>query len=128
MPPKRTTPKGYQGARKLHQEPTPAEMKLWAHLRGNKLNGVNFRRQHALGNFIVDFVSIKRKLVIELDGSQHLEHEEYDVARTKYFESQGYTVIRLWNNQVMNDIEGVIRAIIFAMESQSRSEKEKSHV
>jgi very-short-patch-repair endonuclease len=62
--------------------------------------------------------------VIELDGSQHFEQAEYDVARTKYFESQGYTVIRFWNNQVMNDIDGVIRAIIFAMESESRSEEE----
>ena len=96
-------------------------MKLWEHLRGNKLNGVNFRRQHALGNFIADFVSIKRKLVIELEGNQHLEQEEYDVARTKYFESQGYTVIRFWNSQVMNDIDGVIRVIILAMKPESNS-------
>jgi very-short-patch-repair endonuclease len=67
------------------------------------LNGVNFRRQHALGNFIVDFVSIKRKLVIELDGSQHLEQAEYDIERSKYLEAQGYKVIRFWNNQVEND-------------------------
>lgn len=111
MPPKRTTPKFYERARELRKEPTPAERKLWAYLRGDKLNGINFRRQHAIGNYIVDFVSIKRKIVIELDGSQHLEQEEYDKERTKYLESKGYKVIRFWNNQVMNEIKGVITEI-----------------
>jgi very-short-patch-repair endonuclease len=68
----------------------------------------------ATGNYIVDFVSIKNKLVIELDGSQHLEQTEYDIERTRYLESQGYKVIRFWNNDVLNDIEGVICAIEFA--------------
>jgi very-short-patch-repair endonuclease len=111
MPPKRANPKSYERARKLRKELTPAESKLWAYLRRDKLNGVNFRRQHAIGNFIVDFVSIKGKLVIELDGSQHLEQAQYDVERTRYLVSQGYRVIRFWNNDVMNDIEGVIRMI-----------------
>jgi len=84
-------------------------------LRGNKLNGINFRRQHAIGNYIVDFVSIKKKLIIELDGSQHLEQEEYDVERSKYLESQGYKVNRFWNNDVMNDVNGVIRIIELAL-------------
>ncbi len=96
---------------KLRKELTRAERKLWAYLRGDKLNGVSFRRQHAIGNFIPDFVSIKRKLVIELDGSQHLEQTEYDAERTRYFASLGYKVIRFWNNQVENDVNGVIRAI-----------------
>ena len=73
MPPKRSTPKKYGQARELRKELTPAERKLWAYLRGDRLNGVNFRRQHAIGNFIVDFVSIKNKFVIELDGIQQLE-------------------------------------------------------
>ena len=70
------------------------------------------RRQHAIGKYIGDFCSPKGKLVIELDGSQHLDQEEQDAERTLYLESQGYKVIRFWNNQVMNDIEGVIREII----------------
>ena len=102
-------------AGELRRELTPAELKLWAYLRGNKLNGVNFRRQHAIGDFIIDFISIKKKLAIELDGSQHLEQEEYDIERTKYLKSQGYKIVRFWNNQVMNDIEGVIRAIELAL-------------
>lgn len=116
MPPKRATPKGYENARKLRKELTPAERKLWAYLRGDKLNGINFRRQHAIGNYIADFCSPKAKLIIELDGSQHLEQEEYDAERTKYLESQGYKVIRFWNNQIMNDMNGVILALTFAIE------------
>jgi len=105
-------------AGELRKESTPAERKLWAYLRNNKLNGINFRRQHAIGNYIVDFVSIKNKLVIELDGSQHLEHEERDTERTQYLESQGYKVIRFWNDKVMNDIEGVVRAIEMALKKE----------
>jgi very-short-patch-repair endonuclease len=118
MPPKRSNSKTMHRAGELRKEPTPAERKLWAYLRGNKLNGVNFRRQHAIGNFIPDFVSIKRRLIIELDGSQHLEQAEYDVERSKYFESVGYKVIRLWNNDVLNDINGVIRVIELALDDK----------
>jgi very-short-patch-repair endonuclease len=66
----------------------------------------------------------RKKLIIELDGSQHLEQEKHDEERTKYLESQGYQVIRFWNHQVMNDIEGVIRAIIVAMETELHSQEE----
>ena len=119
MPSRRATPTGYEFARKLRKEPTPAEIKLWTYLRGGKLNGVSFRRQHALNNFIVDFVSIKKKLVIELDGSQHLEQEQYDRERSKYLQSQGYKVIRFWNHDVTNNIDGVILAILHAMEDNA---------
>jgi very-short-patch-repair endonuclease len=83
MPPRRATSPGYDKARRLRKELTPAERKLWAYLRDDQL-GFNFRRQHAIGNFIVDFICIKRKLIIELDGSQHIEQQEYDMERTKY--------------------------------------------
>ncbi len=105
----------------LRKGPTPAEAKLWACLRGNKLGGFNFRRQHALGPYIADFCSPQLRLVIELDGSQHREHEEYDEERTRYLESQGYRVIRFWNDQVLNDLEGVLKAIISAMRNESGS-------
>jgi very-short-patch-repair endonuclease len=118
MPAKRSNPKTMHRAGELRRELTPAERKLWAYLRGDKLNGVSFRRQHAIGNYIPDFVSIKNKLIIELDGSQHLDQVEYDAERSKYFESQGYNVIRFWNDQVENDINGVIRAIEFALNDE----------
>lgn len=115
MPPPRTTPKGYEHARQLRKEPTPAERKLWTHLRRNQLLGVNFRRQHAIGPYVPDFCSPKMKLIIELDGSPHLEQQEYDAQRTEYLESQGYKVIRFWDDQVMNDIEDVLHQITIAL-------------
>jgi len=109
--PRRSNPKTKNKAGELRREPTPAERKLWSVLRGNKLNGVSFRRQHAIGNYIVDFVSIKHKLIIELDGSQHLEQAEYDEERTSYLESQGYKVVRFWNHQIEKELDGVIKML-----------------
>ena len=114
MPPKRSTPKTLHRAWELRRELTPAEMKLWGHLRILHTAGIHFRKQHAIGRFIVDFCAPRRKLVIELDGSQHLDQPRYDDERTQFLESQGYTVIRFWNHQVTNDIEGVMRAIMNA--------------
>jgi len=99
----------------LRKNTTPAERKLWAYLRRSQL-GVRFRRQHAIGNFIVDFCCIKKKIIIELDGSQHLDSQEYDEERTAYLETRGYRVIRFWNNDVMNDIKNVVVAITYALE------------
>ena len=110
------TPALAGGAR---EDPTPAEVKLWSRIRNDQL-GVTFRRQHAVGNYVPDFCSPKAKLIIELDGSQHLEQEEYDEERTKYLESQGYKVIRFWNNDVMNNIEGVILTIVHALEDKEK--------
>lgn len=119
MPPRRTTPKGYENARKLRKELTPAERRLWACLRGDRL-GVNFRRQHALGPYIADFCCVKKKLVIELDGSQHLEQVEYDQRRTEFLQGRGYRVLRFWNRDVMHDLDGVLRAILHALEEQTQ--------
>jgi very-short-patch-repair endonuclease len=116
--PKRSNPKTKHNAIQFRKRSTPAERKLWSRIRDDQL-GVTFRRQHAVGNYIPDFCSPKAKLIIELDGSQHLEQEEYDEERTKYLESDGYKVIRFWNNDVMNNIEGVILAIMYALEQQS---------
>jgi very-short-patch-repair endonuclease len=107
-------------AGELRKEPTPAERKLWAYLRGDKLLGYNFRRQHAIGKYIPDFCSIEAKLVVELDGSQHLQQEEYDTKRTQWLESQGYKVIRFWNGDIMKNMDGVILAIINALEDNTK--------
>ena len=82
-------------------------------------DGVRFRRQHAIGQYIVDFCAPRSRLVIELDGSQHLGQEEYDQARTKYLESQGYKVIRFWNKDVTKNMGGVLLAINQALEERS---------
>ena len=95
---------------------SPAEAKLWKFLRAHRTVGVHFRNQHAIGSYIVDFCAPRKKLIIELDGSQHLKQEDQDRERTIYLEHHGYKVIRFWNDQVMNDLEGVIRAIIYELE------------
>ena len=115
MPSRRSTPKGYEHASRLRKKPTPAETRLWATLRGRKLGGVSFRRQHAVGRYVVDFCSPKHRLIIELDGSGHLSHAQGDALRTSELESRGYRVLRFWNDQVANDMDGVIRAILDAL-------------
>jgi very-short-patch-repair endonuclease len=107
---KRTTPKIFAHAKELHRNPTPAEAKLWAYLRAHRMKDIHFRNQHAIGSYVVDFCAPRRKLIIELDGSQHLDQEEYDLDRTSFLESKGFHVIRFWNGDVMNDIEGVMQA------------------
>ena len=119
--PPRSNPSTKHKATQLRKEPTPAERKLWAVIRNDQM-GVNFRRQHAIGKYIPDFVCLEKKLIIELDGSQHLEQQEYDQERTKYLESLGYKVIRFWNNEVTKNIDGVILAILLAMEDEVSKE------
>ena len=119
--PPRSNPKTRTHAIELRKELTPAERKLWSLIRNDQL-GVNFRRQHAVGNYIPDFVCVQKKLIIELDGSQHLEQEEYDEERTKYLNSLGYKVIRFWNNEVTNNLDGLRLAILHAREDETTKE------
>ena len=73
---KRTTPKSFGRAKELHRNMSPAEAKLWKHLRAHQMGDVHFRNQHAIGQYVVDFCAPRKKLIIELDGSQHLEQKE----------------------------------------------------
>lgn len=115
----RSNPSTKHHAIELRKDLTPAERKLWSRIRNGQL-GVTFRRQHAIGNYIPDFCSPKAKLVIELDGGQHVEQQEYDDERTKYLESQGYKVVRFWNNQVLNEIDNVILAILNELDQRGK--------
>ena len=98
-------------SRYLRKNMTIAEKKLWVHLRNKRLNQARFRRQVVLGNYIVDFISLNPKVIIEVDGSQHAEQVVYDEARTQYLLSLGYKVLRYWNNDVLNKIEIVLQDI-----------------
>ncbi len=98
-------------AGELRHEQTEAEAKLWSRLRAHRLDGIHFRRQHAIGKYVVDFCSVRRKLVIEVDGSQHLDQEEYDAERTRFLEAQGYRVLRFWNSDVMNHTDEVMGVV-----------------
>ena len=115
---KRTTPKIFGRAKQLRREMTPAEAKLWSHLRAHRMRDVHFRNQHAIGNYIVDFCAPRKKLIIELDGSQHLEQQEYDTERNEFLQSKGYRVLRFWNNDVINNIDSVLRVIYEALNDQ----------
>jgi len=105
-----------QRASELRNAPTDAEGKLWAYLRLKRLKGVRFRRQHAIGHYVVDFCSPEARLIIEVDGSQHLRQQEQDAERTAYLESEGYRVLRFWNKDIMNDIEAVAGRILEVLE------------
>jgi very-short-patch-repair endonuclease len=111
MPPKRSTPKILHRAGELRKQTTPAEKKLWAALRLMREDGIHFRRQHAIDSFITDFCAPRKRLIIELDGSQHLEQEEYDGERTAYLKSKGYQVLRFWNHDIIKNIDDVLNVI-----------------
>jgi very-short-patch-repair endonuclease len=115
MPKARSTPRGYERAHALRKSTTPAEGRLWARLRGNRLGGVGFRRQHAIGPYVVDFCASKLKLVVELDGGQHVDQTQYDAERTAFLENEGYRVVRFWNSDVERDLDGTLAAILEAM-------------
>ena len=103
-------------ARELRRNPTAAELALWKHLRLRQLGGHRFRRQAPIGPYIVDFVCFERELVIELDGGQHSESVTYDSARSDWLESQGFRVLRFWNDQVLKETEAVKEVIVVALE------------
>jgi very-short-patch-repair endonuclease len=101
-------------ARELRRRSTDAERKLWQHLRDRQVGGAKFRRQVPIGPYIVDFVAIEHQLVIEVDGGQHAMADA-DLVRSRWLASQGYRVIRFWNNEVLANPEGVIDTIRRAM-------------
>jgi len=94
----------------LRRNITPQEAILWSRIRNSKL-GVKFQRQHSIGSFIVDFYCAGAKLIIEIDGSQHSTQKEYDNERSGFIESFGYKIMRFKNNEIDNDLEGVILRI-----------------
>ncbi len=101
-------------ARNLRNNATQAERRLWRHLKGAQLAGLKFSRQMPIAGFICDFVCRSHKLVIELDGSQHVDAAHYDAMRTKKIEAQGYRLIRFWNNDLTENLEGVLETIVRA--------------
>ena len=78
---------------------------MWAFLRDRRLDGYEFRRQHSIGAYFVDFVRLSEKLVVELDGGQHAEQTDYDGKRTRFLESSGYRVVRYWDHEMLLDPE-----------------------
>jgi very-short-patch-repair endonuclease len=98
-------------AREKRHEPTPAEDKLWQRLRNRQVGGVKFRRQYSIERFIVDFFSVKQRLAIEVDGSVHDYTVEEDALRQKFIEGLDIQVLRFSNQEVIDDVDGVIEQI-----------------
>ncbi|MBI5740976.1 MAG: endonuclease domain-containing protein [Nitrospirae bacterium] len=97
-------------ARLLRNRPTEAEQLIWNHLRMKQMEGLKFRRQQPIDNYIVDFVCFEDRLIIEIDGGQHAENEK-DIKRDRYLSKNGFRVLRFWNNDVFKNIEGVLEVI-----------------
>jgi very-short-patch-repair endonuclease len=97
-------------AKQLRKAMTDAELRLWQRLRGEQL-GVKFRRQHPFENYVLDFVCMERRLVIEVDGGQHMQDADYDETRSKNLVAAGFAVLRFWNHEVLSDTDAVVQAI-----------------
>ena len=104
-------------ARSMRRELTPAERLLWARLRGGRIAGFKFRRQMWLCGYIADFACAEAKLVVESDGGQHGEAEEYDARRSRAFADEGFRTLRFWNSDIFENLDGVVLTINEALSS-----------
>jgi very-short-patch-repair endonuclease len=102
-------------ARHLRIAATKAERHLWSRVRRRQLGGHRFRRQQPIGDYVVDFICLERRLIVEVDGGQHADREVYDAARTRWLESQGFRVLRFWNNDVLARTDAVCEVIRCAL-------------
>ena len=98
-------------SRQLRNNATPAERRLWTALKNRQLGGVRFNRQVVIRPYICDLAARSAKLVIEMDGGQHGEAVDYDRARTAFLKAKGFRVLRFWNNDVLENLEGVVMTI-----------------
>ena len=98
-------------AKTLRKRLTDTERVLWKYLRAKQIEGLKFRRQEPIGNYIVDFVCYEKRIIIEVDGGQHSVNKERDSKRDKWFREQGFKVLRFWDNEVLTNIEGVLEVI-----------------
>jgi len=103
-------------ARVLRQDMTIAENRMWYFLRNRRLNGYKFVREYVIGNYIADFVCRDKKLIVEIDGGQHMEAAVYDQRRTRYLTANGYKVVRFWNNEVLLNVQIVLETILRSLE------------
>jgi very-short-patch-repair endonuclease len=116
--------KNTQRARALRKNQTDAERLLWTHLRSRQLNGFKFRRQVPIGPYIVDFLCMSLKLIIEVDGSQHMSNLQYDNSRTLYLESHGFHVARFWNNEILAQTNSVLEALTLTLSQREREQRQ----
>jgi very-short-patch-repair endonuclease len=104
-------------ARKLRREATDAEQRLWLALRDRRLAGYKFRRQRPIGPYVADFVSIRYRLIVEVDGSQHVDSDA-DARRTAWLRRYGWRIVRVWNNDVSSRPDAAVEHILNTLQSQ----------
>src|SRR5271157_5368011 len=97
-------------AKKLRKQSTDTERQLWRYLRNRQMEGFKFRRRQPIGTYVVDFVDLERKVIVELDGGQHTLNPE-DKIRDEWLRVEGYRVLRFWDNEVFNNLTGVLETI-----------------
>ena len=108
-------------ARKLRKSSTDTELRLWLHLKNRNLGGFKFRRQHPFPPYVVDFVCLEQKLIVELDGGQHAEPIARDKERTAFLELKGFRVRRFWNDGVLKNTDAVLEEILRELLSKGPS-------
>ena len=109
-------PRLLRHAKRMRHLPTEAETQLWRQLRAGRLCAYKFKRQQPIGRFIVDFVCFTHKLIVEVDGGQHVEMQLKDEARTAWLETQGFQVIRFWNDDVLLRRQFVLEEVLRVLE------------
>ena len=102
-------------AKRMRHQPTNAETLIWTALRGARLQGFKFKRQQPIGPYIVDFVCFEHTLIIEIDGGQHGDETSKDHERSNWLQSQGFRILRFWNNEVIERKDDVLESIIRAL-------------
>jgi len=99
-------------ARQLRKSQSDAEHRFWLHVRNRRLAGYKFRRQRPVGPYVVDFICESARVIVELDGGQHADQRRYDDNRDRYLRDRGYSVLRFWNNDVLQNMDGVLEAAL----------------
>jgi len=106
-------------ARRLRKESTDAETRLWLHLRAHRYGGYKFKRQQPIGSYIVDFACFDARLVIEIDGGQHADAARSDSIRDAWLAREGFRILRFWNNEVLENTEGVMQKVLSSLDAPS---------
>ncbi len=103
--------------RGLRRRMTDAEQKLWLELRDRRLNGLKFKRQAPIGDFVADFACLEHHVIVEVDGGQHVAKAATDAERTAKLQAMGYVVLRFWNHEVLKEMDGVLAAILLVIDN-----------
>ena len=111
---------GSRRANELRRNQTEAEKLLWYRLRDRRLSGYKFRRQFPIGPYVADFACLSAQLIVELDGGQHAEQTAYDAARDHHIRKEGFGVLRFWNNEVVENLDGVLSVLLDVLAARSK--------